>query len=415
MFSLQEVVLKKNILYIPALLVLLCCAKAEMQYKSGLTYTSLIQSYYPDYEEDTLTVSNEYKTFVDAKYISGKRRVKDQINLSFGSRTANLRNKFQYTPKTRFFDLDINDQFEYRYPWDEESSLKSYLKNALNLKVKRAFGSNITFVNEFKHEKKHHPDSDDKIYNYDFIRYSGYFYLYKDFFTRYQYSERFLPDSTEGEYSENTYTFTYDRYSFELDASYLSFMATKRDYRMDEKSYNKYSLISKKQLQLTSSFALVPKYEFELYRYETQSLSRIDYDHHYATLSLLYRHGLEIEGEFGVSYMKALPDTAVAGEVFDEISMPFVFNYYKLRKFWVNLTFEPGWRRYDKIDDDYDEYDFSFYSNYFFSDVGLVFSYWINESYKINLIGSYSPEWHKVSEDDYSLTYISINLNYQFK
>jgi len=95
---------------------------------------------------------------------------------------------------------------------------------------------------------------------------------------------------------------------------------------------------------------------------------------------------------------------------FREISLRIGADWLKHKKIWLYSNLEFGQRFYDNEP----PVEYSMFSDFVFIEGNAFGTLWIREGLRLDLIASYSPEWHDLRKDDLTSLYFSTNLRYEF-
>lgn len=372
---------------------------------------SFIQQEYVLFEQDTSSLTSEGKFVGNLQYkIKGENwRFTQRGDISIGTKTFWMKEKLS----GKWFRSYGNEQLELRLPYDSGSS--GYFKHKLYLTPKVGIADDWSIKGDVQQESKLYTKGSYSP-SYHLAR-LGISTEYSPSFSNalsfgYQFTSRFVPDSIEADYSGHRIDakWTYYPATGGEVYAYGEFITRRYPHYPDkENDYHEVYVDLEPQIAIVSKIFFVPTYELELYRFAEPTLIDFDYTHHTFSFGVKGELSYSAQLSTSVKFLTASADTAIDGETYSELSFPLEFELFKSRKVWLSATEEPGWRFYEGEND-----SLSFYSNYFFNDVSLIGNLYITKKIKLSVVGSYSPEWHKVSSDDFKMSYISATVRYLF-
>lgn len=365
-------------------------------------------------EEDTLTIDNRLKAIfdLDMEYENNSLDIDNQLYSTAGSESFYIRNKLEFTWKLIDYEIDLEDRFEFKTPWKEESSTREYLKNQLKAQIAREFKFPYSAKIALKIENKDYTDEYTYSYDYTIIETDAYFDYASGGYINYEYIHRYVPDSSSADYDQHKINISYDYYKKRMsNGTFYGSYANRTFNDSPEADYQKFFIEARPRLPISEKIGIQPGYELEKYDYKKQNTAKMDYDHHSYLLSGIYGITDDMEISAGGQYLIASADTNFEGETYEEFSFPISCNYFSTSKFWIDITIEPGWRLLGEGNQDV---EFSFYSDYFYTNIDAMATYKITKKIDASLFGYYSPQWHDVSSHDFTMSYLSLTLKYEF-
>jgi hypothetical protein len=393
---------------------------------SGLTVTSQKYIVYEIdslelFEKDTFSISDEYRVFLESKLSLPLENWKLDNNLyaSMSNKSFTLREKISANAIINQFRLSARDNIEVRLFDSGKSKSQSYLKNNLYLKGRTTLkqSSPIGLSLGSSMENKVFSKESSTGLNYNIFRVLPSLDYDNIVSIEYALFYRNVPDSSKAEYLQNSFNLFADHYIGYLSRLSGTIYYDIRDYPEDTLTgYRRFYSELSYEFPIASSFYIKPYYEYENYMYDYPNFIRVDYNHHTAKTMFLLRKSnktLSYDLGAGFEYLYAKADSTIDGETYSEFSVPLSFMLMKTRFYFIQANCAIGQRFY-KDWEDTTETSYYTSSDYSFVTADLILNYNITQNLRLSLIGSVSPEWHKVSADDFSLTFISASLKYTF-
>ena len=222
----------------------------------------------------------------------------------------------------------------------------------------------------------------------------------------YQFAFRYAPDTIKANYQRNNFYVSWDY--FEGGNFWrMDFEAERRIYNKGDLSGNHWRMYW--DIAPKIDLTLEPGLFAESYRYDVASSVYPNRDEISLTAGAEWAFSPYIYASVGPKYLVSWANLSQSDN-YREYSIEMAFDWLRYRKIWIDLIVEPGSREYtEEIPEEY-----AYYSNFGFVEFSLISSYWFTQRLRIDLTGIYSPEWHKVDEDDITTLYFSVNLKYDF-
>ena len=394
--------------------VLIFATFAGNRLSAGLGYSRLEQRFVM-FESDTLAESDELRGFVDgqAKLTLGNNEITATGLFSGGSQTLWGKAKGNWQLKTKsnlVYSAEIGA--DTREPI-EDSTISGFVRTFGYLRLKKNWGNANGGLKLSFEQKKY---SGNTKYSYDYsmtkLRFDfGFPFLGNDELTAgYQFSFRYAPDTLEANNLRNNFYA-----SWETFAGRHFLMA---DFEAERRFYNRGNLNGNfwwanvnvaPRFALSNKFTFAPTLSGEGYRYDWASETYPNREIASAKTKIEFNPGSYFYTGIAPKYLISHALGVVTTDNYSEISVELSADLLKYKKIWFDLTLEPGVRIYKTPPE-----DGGYYSDYTFVEANALFAYWIFKGLRLDAFFTYSPEWHKINEDDITTLYISTNLKYEF-
>ncbi len=315
---------------------------------------------------------------------------KDWLNLSNQVELKTIQDTTKVPYQTDYFTNNFNVQ------------LKAHLSPGLSLR----FRNNLEYT-EYK-EKSTYP--------YDYylnrtgleldkdISYDGFLHL------SYQFSKRYVPDSTLINYDRHFFDVSFDKYfgwttllqlENELDRKMF-----KKPGGLDNFWEDRFTFGLSKRIH--EKVELLFRNEFEILSYDVEDEINFDYFENKFSTALEYElsDGLEIKG--GPEWVTFSSLKNIYREYnYDQLAFILSFDLSRSTKLWLSIEDKFGKRSY-KSDEN------PFYTDYLLNQISLFLDGELSSHLGFNLMLSIDSEWHHSQGDNLTVFLISSELTYSF-
>ena len=383
-------------------------ARAEFTTKIGLGYDNITQRYYL-IEADTTEIDNELKLYLyNSLDINDSNNVYGiELNGYAGLEAAHLSlcSEARFGKAVQLYEkLDGKAYYEKRNKDYVKNYLKGSWKHSLSDHWTTEFGGYLT--------SRFYTGASPSGNDYHMLHFEGelrnYIFFDRDISLSVQRTDYIVPDSVDISYSETETEFSVEKQTLSGHRLSGEDELVYKDYKgaVNPSSWkNTVSIEAEYLANFDISFPVT--FEYTVLKTEYESFVWFDYT--------------DIKGGAGVSYITgkysvgAVPtleyhsaDIAYDGENWTDARCDISGTISSPQWLWLDATVSPGYRFFRELS------EFSIYSDYFFTELSVLGSIRFSKRCKLDAIFSYSPEWHKTTEDNFISTYLSLKVLYEF-
>lgn len=401
---------------------------SDLRFSFALGYDNISEKYYlvhfdtlgiPSESLETLKKATEEinEKKVSLKFDLNKdfaHNSKFSINTSLSLSNLYLRDILTIEWDKGWFSID--DLAELRITQDQNQTdyQEDYITNSLNVGLKANFSPDFSFKIKNSSELANYEKRGLYVYDYYLNKTSfelekrspsdGYFNL------SYQFSKRFVPDSSSINYDRHRFDFILDKYfgwKFLLQMeNELERKRFKKPEGMDNFWDHRFAVDM--SYDLKSRIKLGLKNEFELLNYDLEDEINFNYFENKLTPGLEYEvvDGIKLKGEPEWEVFFA-QDNVYQQYDYHQLSLNISLDVSKSTKLWLSLEDTFGRRDY-KSDINL------FYNDYYLNQVSLFLDGELGSHLGFNLMLSIDSEWHKSEEDNLTVSLFISELTYSF-
>ncbi len=378
-------------------------------------YSALVQRFVL-FEEDTVSATNEGKLFFEGNAGAklGKPGFGGNWMLSGGTTSFFGRGLCRWN-KTFAENLSLTSEFsmDIRQPYEGEDFV-GYIKEAGFVRIRRrwvdtAVGAKVAFENKSYSEQS--------LYSYDYTISKFKFDFSNPLFGNdqlglsWQFAFRHAPDSAEAGYLRNNFYISWDKF---WKSNYIraDIEAERRVYNSDDLwgDYWHVNGALTPRIGVGNKLTLAPKAVVEAYRYDWATEVYPKRETVELDAGIEWAFSPFIRGQLAPKFYISHAEKEVQTDNFREISLRIGADWLKHKKIWFYSNLEFGQRFYDNEP----PVEYSMFSDFVFIEGSAFGTLWIREGLRLDLIASYSPEWHDLRKDDLTSLYFSTNLRYEF-
>ncbi|MCD6097987.1 hypothetical protein J7K18_03740 [bacterium] len=383
-------------------------AKAELTTRIGLGYDNITQRYRL-IEADTTEIDNELKLFLyNSLDINDDNNTYNiELNGYAGTEATHLslQGEARLGKSIRLYEkLYGKAHYEKR----NKDYVKSYLKGSWKHSLTNSWTTELSGYLTSRFYTGASPPGND----YHMLHLEGelrnYLFFDRDISLSVQTTGYIVPDSVDLCYSEAGTELLFEK---QLLSGYRLSGEDELIYKDYKGEINPSSWKNTVSLEVEYSpnfnISLPARFDYTVLKTEYENFVWFDYR--------------DIKGGAGISYITekysvgAVPsfehhsaDTLYDGENWTDVRCDITGTISSPQWLWLDATVSPGYRFFRKLG------EFSIYSDYFFTELSLLGSIRFSERCKLDAIFSYSPEWHKTTEDNFISTYLSLKVLYEF-
>lgn len=316
----------------------------------------------------------------------------------------------------------INDLFELRKRQNKKqtSYQQDYITNNLNVGLKTDFAPDFFFRIQNNFEFTNFKD--ETLYVYDYYLNQTGFDLQKklasdgslDF--SYQFSKRFVPDSSYINYDRHLFDFALDKY---FGWEFLLQMENELERKRFKKPEGRDNFWENRftfdlNYEFENQIKLGLKNEFELFTYDLEDEINFNYFENKFTPSVEYEvaDGIKLKGEPEWLSFYAR-DKKYQQYDHNQLAFNLSLEISKSTKLWLSLEDKFGKRDYPQDPSDGSDQN-PFYTDYYLNQVNLFLDGELGSHLGFNLMFSIDSEWHKSKEDNLSVSLLNSELVYSF-
>lgn len=401
---------------------------SDLKFSFGLGYDNISEKYYLVHF-DTLGIPSESLEALKkaTEEINEKKAsLKIDLNKNFANNskfsinnTLSLSNLYLRDILKIQWDKEwfsVNDLVELRKTQDKNQTgyQQDYITNNLNVSLKTNFPQNFSFRIRNSFELTNYKQK--ALYIYDYYLNKTSFELEKDlasdgsFDFSYQFSKRFVPDSSYINYDRHLFDFILDKYfgwKFLLQAeNELERKMFKKPEGMDDFWDNRFTFDMSYDFE--NQIKLKFKNKFEFLNYDLEDEINFNYLENKLTPGLEYEvlDGIKLKGE--PEWISFSAQNSVYQEYdYNQLAFNLSLDVSKSTKLWLSLEDKFGKR-------DYRSDENPFYTDYYLNQVSLLLDGELGSHLGFNLMLSIDSEWHKSKGDNLTVSLFTSELVYSF-
>lgn len=222
-----------------------------------------------------------------------------------------------------------------------------------------------------------------------------------------RFAQHTVPDTETASYNASELNFDFNRLSYS-GWSEVRFSLSRQDGAHPDgiNSYWQMELFGKHSLELNSVFAIIPQSQIFCRKHDKEENPY--YNYIWAELSTSFLMEMNILTlESGPIIRKQWASLSFPSEEFWEPALKCELMIITLSGGYANFSTEFGWRTL-KMD------TVNLFGNYSFANLSATILWPIFEKTHIEIVGFWSPEWHKTPGENFAATYIWCSVKREF-